>query len=139
MLAAHHGRQEAVRLLLERGANPDLVDDRVQSPLAGAAFKGDAAMVDLLVAGGAAVDAAGADGRTALMYAAMFDRVEVIDVLLRHGARADRVDGDRPGEWQHALAMGAGRAPAARANGRVAADQGADRGGGPQRVAYVAR
>ena len=85
---------------------------RYQSPLAGAAFKGDAGMVDLLVAGGAAVDAAGADGRTALMYAAMFDRVDVIDVLLRHGARADRVDGDGRSAWQHAQAMDAGRAAA---------------------------
>jgi uncharacterized protein len=67
MLAAYHGHHDAVRLLLARGADPELRSDRGQSPLAGAAFKGNAAMVDLLAETGATVDAAGPDGRTALM------------------------------------------------------------------------
>jgi ankyrin repeat protein len=47
---------------------------------------------------GAPVDGAGPDGRTPLMYAAMFDRLEVLEVLLQSGADRDRPDrgGQRP-------------------------------------------
>ena len=41
MLAAYHGNAEAVRVLLERGADPDRLNDRGQSPLAGSVFKGE--------------------------------------------------------------------------------------------------
>jgi hypothetical protein len=61
-------------------------------------------------------DAAGPDGRTALMYAAMFDRVEVVEALLRRGACPDLVAGDGSTALQCAQAMGAVRA-AARLNG----------------------
>jgi uncharacterized protein len=52
----------------------------------------------------------GPDGRTALMYAAMFDRVEMVEALLRRGARADLVAGDGRTALQCAEAMGATRA-----------------------------
>ena len=40
MLAAYHGRAGTVVALLERGADPDRLNDRGQSPLAGAIVKG---------------------------------------------------------------------------------------------------
>jgi ankyrin repeat protein len=68
------------------------VGDRGQTPLAGAAFKGDRAIVDLLVAGGAPVKQAMAGGKTALMFAAMFDHVHVLERLLALGAVAEQQD-----------------------------------------------
>lgn len=40
MLAAYHGHAEAVTALVGRGADPDRANDRGQTPLAGAVFKG---------------------------------------------------------------------------------------------------
>ncbi len=45
MLAAYHGHPKIVQLLLEYGADPNRLNDRGQSPLAGAIFK----MEDLVV------------------------------------------------------------------------------------------
>ncbi|WP_048281585.1 ankyrin repeat domain-containing protein, partial [Pseudomonas aeruginosa] len=50
------------------------------------------AMVELLLAGGADVEGASADGKTALMMAAMFNQAEVAASLLAHGARRDAQD-----------------------------------------------
>lgn len=71
MLAAYHGRDATVRLLLERGADPDLPNDRGQCALAGALFKGEDAIVRLLVAAGADLDAGTPSARAT---AAMFGR-----------------------------------------------------------------
>lgn len=39
MLAAYHGHPALVKLLLDHGADPNKMNDRGQSPLAGAVFK----------------------------------------------------------------------------------------------------
>lgn len=39
MLAAYHGHPALVKLLIEHGADPNSLNDRGQSPLAGAVFK----------------------------------------------------------------------------------------------------
>lgn len=78
--------------------------------MAGAAFKGDALIAALLVEYGAEVDGAGPDGKTALMYAAMFDRGAVVDVLLARGARADHRDSQGHTALDVARAMGAQQA-----------------------------
>ncbi|HSD20233.1 MAG TPA: ankyrin repeat domain-containing protein, partial [Anaeromyxobacter sp.] len=56
------------------------------------------------------VDAAGPDGRTPLMFAAMFDRVEVVELLLRRGASADLREAGAATALDLARAMGAARA-----------------------------
>jgi hypothetical protein len=53
MLAAYHGHSRTVTALLERGADPDRPNDRGQTPLAGAVFKGEQAVIEALVDGGA--------------------------------------------------------------------------------------
>lgn len=68
------------------------------------------ALAALLLEHGAAVDGVGPDGRTALMFAAMFDRVEVVEALLRHGASPERRDGGGARAVDLAQAMGAERA-----------------------------
>ena len=53
MLAAYHGHAELVALLLARGADPNTLNDRGQSPLAGAVFKNEERVADALLEGGA--------------------------------------------------------------------------------------
>jgi ankyrin repeat protein len=53
MLAAYHGQDDTVSMLLALGADPDRTNDRGQSPLAGAIFKGEEGVVLALLAAGA--------------------------------------------------------------------------------------
>ena len=50
MLAAYHGHAELVRLMLQHGADPDRLNDRGQSPLAGAVFKKEDAVIEVSLA-----------------------------------------------------------------------------------------
>jgi ankyrin repeat protein len=51
MLAAYHGHAPLVKLLLDHGADPNSLNDRKQSPLAGAVFKGEDEVVEVSVLG----------------------------------------------------------------------------------------
>lgn len=51
MLAAYHGHADTVRMLLQRGADPNVLNDRGQSPIAGAVFKGEDEVVKALFEG----------------------------------------------------------------------------------------
>jgi uncharacterized protein len=56
MLAAYHEHPELVRALLERGADPNRINDRQQTPLAGAVFKKATEVIASLCAAGADPD-----------------------------------------------------------------------------------
>ncbi|KDN67506.1 hypothetical protein CSUB01_04269 [Colletotrichum sublineola] len=58
MLAAYHGHAELVKLLIQHGADPNRLNDRGQSPLAGAVFKQEDAVIEnqVLLGGGADPD-----------------------------------------------------------------------------------
>ena len=75
MLAAYHGHAATVAALTARGADPDRVNDRGQSPLAGAVFKGEDDVVRVLLDAGADPDAG---TPTARETAAMFGRPDLI-------------------------------------------------------------
>jgi ankyrin repeat protein len=78
MLAAYHGHADTVRALLARGADPDLANDRGQTPLAGAVFKKEREVVKALLEAGADPYA----GRpSAIETARMFGDPEIIDLL----------------------------------------------------------
>ena len=53
MLAAYAGHASTVSLLISLGADPNRLNDRGQSPLAGAVFKAYDAVVDPLIKAGA--------------------------------------------------------------------------------------
>ncbi|KAJ3478230.1 hypothetical protein NLI96_g9902 [Meripilus lineatus] len=78
MLAAYSGHADLTQSLVSRGADVDRVNDRGQTPLAGAVFKGHNEVVRVL-------RSAGANSRlgvpTAIQAARMFNRREMLDTL----------------------------------------------------------
>ena len=86
MLASYHGHPDLVKVLLKHGVDPELANDRGQTPLQAVSFKGDRAIAQVLIQGGAGVNGGGPDGKTPLMFAAMFDRLDLVDQLLEQGA-----------------------------------------------------
>ncbi|KAJ4410995.1 hypothetical protein N0V82_009099 [Gnomoniopsis sp. IMI 355080] len=53
MLAAYHGHGDLVRFLVQHGADPNRLNDRRQSPLAGAVFKKEDDVIEALLESGA--------------------------------------------------------------------------------------
>jgi len=86
--AAFFGRAEIMKLLLEHGADAQVVADnpmKVQ-PLHSAVAVRCMECVRLLLAAGVSVNARQEGGWTALQAAAKHGDIEMIDVLLQHGA-----------------------------------------------------
>lgn len=81
MLAAYHGHAPAVVALAGRGADPDRANDRGQTPLAGAVFKGEREVIDALLSAGAD-PAAGTP--SAVDTARMFGKDDLLELF---GAR----------------------------------------------------
>lgn len=75
MLAADHGHPGTVRALTERGSDPNRLNDRGQSPLAGAVFAGEDAVVAVLLDAGAEADLG---SPTARETAVMLGREDVL-------------------------------------------------------------
>jgi ankyrin repeat protein len=67
-----------VQLILEHGAEADTANDRGQTPLAGAAFKGYTDVATVLLEAGADPDAGTPSARAA---AQMFARTEILELL----------------------------------------------------------
>ena len=88
MLAAYAGHTSLARSLLARGADPNRINDRNQSIVGAAAFKGYEELVKALME-------SGADARlgrpTAVEFAGMFKRSEEMFKVL--GAREGDLDG----------------------------------------------
>lgn len=78
MLAAYSGHANLVEELITRGADVDALNDNLQSPIAGAVFKGHDDVVRVL-------SRAGADPRkgkpTAIETAYMFNRKQLLETL----------------------------------------------------------
>jgi ankyrin repeat protein len=84
--AARCGRLEAVRLLLESGANPSLADGNGETPLMVAAANEQLEVLRLLLARGAAVDAVSAAyGATAFHYSCYSNQPKYAEALARAG------------------------------------------------------
>ena len=78
MLAAYSGHANLVEELIARGADVDALNDNLQSPIAGAVFKGHDEVVRTLTR-------AGADPRkgrpTAIETAYMFNQKQLLEIL----------------------------------------------------------
>lgn len=74
MLAAYHGHAATVAMLAARGADVDRLNDRGQSPLAGAVFKDEQEVVRTLLDAGADPDTGSPSARET---ATMFGRPEL--------------------------------------------------------------
>ncbi|MCL7037784.1 hypothetical protein MKW94_029558, partial [Papaver nudicaule] len=83
--AAVKGHFDTVRYLLEKGANPDVSNDKNFTPLHYAAKSGDTKIITLLLSRGVRVDVASRSG-TALQFAAACGHRDAVKLLLDHGA-----------------------------------------------------
>ena len=78
MLASYNGHPAIVRDLVGRGADVNKANDRGQTPLAGAVFKGHTSTAHLLYEAGADPDAGTPSARDA---AKMFERTDLTDLF----------------------------------------------------------
>lgn len=76
------GRIEAVRTLLDQGADPDLRDNLQTPLLVKAAVRGQPEIVDLLLEAGADLDARDRNGMTALQAAIVIDSPRSVEIVL---------------------------------------------------------
>jgi uncharacterized protein len=81
MLTSYYGHESAVAALIARGADVDRHNNRGQTPLAGAVFKNDTTIIELLLS----ADADPLTGSpSALETARFFERDELTRQLLQH-------------------------------------------------------
>ena len=88
-LAVKNDRPEAVRLLMDKGAEPEVRDRSGRTPLRFAAASRNAAMLELLLQLGAHPDVRDSHGWTALHHAVAEKDVETTALLLRYRAAAN--------------------------------------------------
>lgn len=110
VLAVRAGRDDAVRELLERGANPDIRGADGLTALGTAAYLGQPAIMHRLLQAGADVDLAGNNGYSPVQLACMTGKVAAIDELLKAGA--DLQQPDRRGRHALGVAANFGQIPA---------------------------
>ncbi|KAM9804709.1 uncharacterized protein ankrd50l [Neosynchiropus ocellatus] len=92
--AAWGGHSEAVKLLLDAGADVDGCDGDGRTALRAAAWGGHEETVRTLLRYGAQVDKADIKGCTPLIAAAYMGHHEAVEVLLDHNADVNLADGD---------------------------------------------
>lgn len=86
MRASYHGYDDAVKYLLNAGADPNLTDIGGATALHLATRMGHANVAKQLIEFGAEVDAVDGEGWTPLMRAALTEKPELVDLLVKKGA-----------------------------------------------------
>ena len=84
--AVRRGKIDIVKLLLERGVNPEIPTGNGQTPLYMAAYQNHLAIARVLVRGGADINGRGPGGRTPLHIAVREDYSRMIQDLIELGA-----------------------------------------------------
>ena len=90
--ASAHGNHEVVEVLLAHGANPNLVQNYLDSPLRAACGGGYQQVVQLLLYAGADPNYTRNFGLTPLTHACSQGNLGIIELLLSHGARINDLD-----------------------------------------------
>jgi ankyrin repeat protein len=103
---AHFNLLESMRLLLDCGADPDLVSDLGSTALTLAAHLDNSEIVDLLVAKGADLNIQDNSGRTAIIFAAWNKNSEMVRMLIEKGANLDTIDDNGGTALHYAAASG---------------------------------
>jgi ankyrin repeat protein len=88
------GSEATARVLLERGADPLVRQERGFAPIHAAALLGRRDLVDLLLEKGADIDSRGNDGRNAISEALRGGRPELADYLRAKGAKDVAITAD---------------------------------------------
>jgi hypothetical protein len=88
------GNEATARLLLERGADPLVRQERGFAPIHEAAFTGRRDLVDLLLEKGADIDSRANDGRNAITEALRGGHPELADYLRTRGAKEVAITAD---------------------------------------------
>jgi ankyrin repeat protein len=101
MLAVWYENPDAVRTLVQRGSNVNQQDKDGDSPVHGAAGKGDMQTLQVLLDAGANPNFKNKIGGTALMWAASYGQGDAVQLLLSKGAdpRIKDVDGVTAAGW----------------------------------------
>lgn len=87
--SAYDGKLAKVEMLVAKGADVNLQDQKKRTPLILAAHNGHTSVVEFLVNKGADVNTRDSGGRTALMYAAKRSFNETAAFLLKNGAEVN--------------------------------------------------
>jgi ankyrin repeat protein len=103
-----------VRELLAKGANPNVPDDDLRTPLHQAVLGNSVGLVGLLLEAGAVVDAKDAHGFTPLHFAAQEFLPEIARILVGKGADVNACDEDGNSVLWRAVFSSAGRDEIAR-------------------------
>ena len=94
MWAAEGGYEMVTKILLERGAGVDVVDNHRDTALIIASSSGSKAVVQMLLNSGTFVNAQNHFGQTALLAASCEGHDEVVKLLLQHNADIEMSDED---------------------------------------------
>lgn len=89
--AVIRGYETPVKLLIENGANLEIMNDRAFTPLMFAAHGGNSTMTRLLIEGGANIESR-CGGSTALHHAAAMGHIDVVSILVEMGCNTGAVD-----------------------------------------------
>ncbi|MGM3172931.1 ankyrin repeat domain-containing protein [Dickeya lacustris] len=104
ILAAYHGHDDTLALLLAHGADPCQQDKRGNTALMGAIFKGELKIAQRLMAATCNPNLRNHVGQTAAMYASLFQRSEILTALQAKGADLSATDAF--GNSVHTLGQG---------------------------------
>ena len=89
LVAADRGDRDVVQLLINSGADVNVLDSNKETPLHKACFRGHKNIVETLILNNATIDAKAEDGSTPLYIAALKHHQEVALLLIRSGAAID--------------------------------------------------
>ena len=92
--AVELGNIEMVSILLESGANPNIIGSKGSTPLQRASKNGHIAIVEKLIKYKADPNQVAIDGATALMLASNYNHLDILNILLSAGAQVNKAMAD---------------------------------------------